>query len=608
MAGLIEDYAVIGNCETMALVSRNGSIDWLCLPRFDSAACFAALLDDESNGRWQISPVDGDARTTRRYRDGTLILETTFETATGAVVLIDCMTRAEHSSNLLRRVRGLRGSVVMQADLVVRFDYGYTVPWVSRTEDGRIRFIAGPDRLMLQSTIDVKNEDLRSKGTFEVKAGHEVDFSLGWSKSYHPVPPVFDVEQLIEMEDSGWRAWSSRFQGMGEWTDIVLRSLITLKALTHFDTGGIVAAATTSLPEKIGGTRNWDYRYCWLRDATLTLYALLESNFIEEANAWQQWLVRAIAGSPDQVQIMYGIAGERRLDEWSIPWLAGYEKSAPVHIGNAASGQVQLDVYGEVMDALYYGRTRGLPSDETVWSVERALIGHLQKIWDDPDDGLWEMRGGRQQFTHSKIMAWVAVDRAIRSAEEFDLEAPLDDWRNWRQKIHDEVCEKGYNPARNSFVQYYGSENLDASLLMIALVGFLPSSDSRVQGTIVAIERELLRDGFVIRYDTGKMQDGLPAGEGAFLACSFWLADNYVLLGRLDDARCLFEKLVKLTNDVGLLAEEYDPALKRQVGNFPQAFSHIALINTAYNLSRAYGPASERSGNPQAEKVRTDAD
>lgn len=607
MAGLIEDYAVIGNCETMALVSRNGSIDWLCLPRFDSSACFAALLGDESNGRWQISPVDGDATTTRRYRDGTLILETTFETATGAVVIIDCMTRAEHSSNLLRRVRGLRGSVVMQADLVVRFDYGYTVPWVSRTDDGRIRFVAGPDRLMLQTTIDVKNEYLRSKGTFEVKAGQEVDFSLGWSKSYHPVPPVFDVEQLIEMEDSGWRAWSSRFQGMGEWTDIVLRSLITLKALTHFDTGGIVAAATTSLPEKIGGTRNWDYRYCWLRDATLTLYALLESNFIEEANAWQQWLVRAIAGSPEQLQIMYGIAGERRLDEWSIPWLSGYEKSAPVHIGNAASGQVQLDVYGEVMDALYYGRTRGLPADETVWGVERALIGHLQHIWDEPDDGLWEMRGGRQQFTHSKIMAWVAVDRAIRSAEEFDLEAPLDDWRNLRQKIHDEVCEKGFNPARNSFVQYYGSENLDASLLMIALVGFLPCSDPRVQGTITAIERELLRDGFVIRYDTGKMQDGLPAGEGAFLAASFWLADNYVLLGRLDDARCLFEKLVKLTNDVGLLAEEYDPALKRQVGNFPQAFSHIALINTAYNLSRAYGPATERSGNPPAEIARANA-
>jgi len=596
VASLIEDYAVIGNCETMALVGRDGSIDWLCLPRFDSAACFAALLGDERNGRWQICP-EGQTKVTRRYRDGTLVLETTFETDGGAVVLIDCMTRSQGACNLLRRVRGLRGTVAMQAELTVRFDYGVSVPWVSRTEDGRIQFVAGPDRLLLQTTIKIENEDLRTKGQFAVNAGEEYDFSLGWSKSYHAVPALIEIGPEIELQDRVWRDWSRRFPGAGEWSDIVLRSLITLKALTHFETGGIVAAATTSLPEQIGGTRNWDYRFCWLRDATLTLYALLESNFVEEANAWRQWLIRAIAGSPEQLQIMYGIAGERRLDEWSIPWLPGYENSAPVHIGNAAAGQVQLDVYGEVMDALYYGRTRGLPSDDTMWGLECALIGHLQQIWDQPDDGLWEVRGGRRQFTHSKIMAWVAVDRAIRSAEEFGLQAPLDEWRQWRQKIHDDVCEQGFNAERNSFVQYYGGTTLDASLLMIALVGFLPVSDPRVQGTVAAIERELLRDGFVLRYDTAASDDGLPSGEGAFLACSFWLADNYVLLGRLDDARCLFEKLIKLTNDVGLLAEEYDPVRQRQVGNFPQAFSHIALINTAFNLSRAYGPATERGGN-----------
>jgi len=607
MAGLIEDYAVIGNCETMALVGRDGSVDWLCLPRFDSAACFAALLGDESNGRWQITPAGGVGKVTRRYRDGTLVLETVFETETGAVMLIDCMSRSVGASNLLRRVRGLRGTVAMQAALTVRFDYGISVPWVSRAEDGRIQFVAGPDRLLLQTTIKIENKDLKTSGCFTVEAGAEYDFSLGWSQSYHKVPPLIDIGRTIEAQDQVWREWSSRFQGAGEWSDIVLRSLITLKALTHYETGGIVAAATTSLPEKIGGARNWDYRYCWLRDATLTLYALLQSNFIEEADAWRQWLIRAVAGSPEQLQIMYGIAGERRLEEWSIPWLPGYEKSAPVHVGNAASGQVQLDVYGEVMDALYFGRTRGLPSDDTMWGLERALIGHLQQIWDEPDDGLWEVRGGRRQFTHSKIMAWVAVDRAIRSAEEFGLEAPLDEWRAWRQQIHDEVCAKGFNAERGSFVQYYGSKTLDASLLMIALVGFLPVADPRVQGTIAAIERELLRDGFVIRYDTVSSDDGLPSGEGAFLACSFWLVDNYVLQGRLDDARGLFEKLVKLTNDVGLLAEEYDPVLKRQVGNFPQAFSHIALINSAYNLSRAYGPAAERGGSPGKHEVLTDA-
>jgi GH15 family glucan-1,4-alpha-glucosidase len=608
MAGLIEDYAIIGNCETVALVGRDGSIDWLCLPRFDSAACFAALLGTEANGRWLIAPVDPEVRVTRRYRDGTLILETTFETGQGAVMLVDCMTRRNGECHVVRRVRGLRGRVAMTFDLIARFDYGASVPWVSRAEDGRVQFVAGPERLMLQSDIDVTNRDMRTQVDFEIGAGQELDFALNWSLSYRAVPQPLDVGAIIEEDDLAWREWSSRFPGAGEWSDIVLRSLITLKALTHYETGGIVAAGTTSLPEQIGGPRNWDYRFCWLRDATLTLYALMESNFIEEAAAWQQWLLRAVAGSPEQLQIMYGIAGERRLDEWTIPWLTGYENSSPVRVGNAASGQVQLDVYGEVMDALYFGRTRGMPSNTTMWDVECALIAHLQMIWDQPDDGLWEVRGGRQQFTHSKVMAWVAIDRAIRSAEEFNLEAPLTEWRVLRQRIHDEVCAHGFDSELGSFVQFYGGRTLDASLLMIPLVGFLPPSDPRVQGTVAAVERCLLRDGFVSRYDTASAVDGLPPGEGAFLACSFWLADNYVLLGRLEEARCLFERLISICNDVGLLAEEYDPKAMRQVGNFPQAFSHIALINTALNLSRAFGPAVERGSNTVTEEIIADAD
>jgi GH15 family glucan-1,4-alpha-glucosidase len=607
MASRIEDYAVIGNCETMALVSRDGCIDWLCLPRFDSAACFAALLGDDSNGNWRISASGAEAKTSRRYREGTLILETVFETATGTTLLIDCMSRSAGKSNLLRRVRGLTGEVEMMTDLAIRFDYGVSVPWVSRTDDGRTQFIVGPDRLLLQASVEVENENMRTGAHFTVQAGAEIDFCLGWSKSFHDMPPALDIGQVIDIEDKGWRDWSGKFEGLGEYTDIVLRSLITLKGLTHFETGGIVAAATTSLPERIGGARNWDYRYCWLRDATLTLFSLMESNFVEEANAWQQWLIRAIAGNPDQLQIMYGIAGERRLDEWNIPWLPGYQNSAPVHVGNAAAGQVQLDVYGEVLAAMYYGRTRGLPGSDTLWSLERGLLGHLKQIWQEPDDGIWEVRSGRQQFTHSKVMAWLAVDRAIRSAEEFGLEAPLDEWREWRQQIHDEVCAKGFDAKRNSFVQSYGSKNLDAGLLMIAIVGFLPADDPRVRGTVEAIEQDLLRDGFVIRYDTGEARDGLPPGEGAFLACSFWLVGNYVLLGRIDDARALFDRLVGLANDVGLLAEEYDPALKRQVGNFPQAFSHIALINAAYTLAGATMTKREGGGETPAQGAYANA-
>ncbi len=609
MAVRIEDYAVIGNCETMALVSRDGCIDWLCLPRFDSAACFTALLGDERNGSWRISAADSKAKITRHYRQGTLILETVFETETGTALLIDCMSRSEGKSNLLRRVRGLTGRVEMMTDLAVRFDYGVSVPWVSRTDDGRTQFIVGPDRLLLQAGVEIENKDMRTGAIFGVNAGDEIDFCLGWSRSYHEMPAALDVGQVIDIEDKGWRDWSARFEGLGAHSDIVLRSLITLKGLTHFETGGIVAAATTSLPEQIGGARNWDYRYCWLRDATLTLFSLLESNFVEEATAWQQWLIRAIAGSPEQLQIMYGIAGERRLDEWNIPWLPGYENSAPVHVGNAAAGQVQLDVYGEVMAAMYYGRTRGLPASDTLWSLERGLLQHLKTIWQEPDDGIWEVRSGRQQFTHSKVMAWVAVDRAIRSAEEFGMEAPLDEWREWRQQIHDEVCEKAFDAGRNSFVQYYGSKNLDAGLLMIAIVGFLPPDDPRVKGTVEAIEKDLLRDGFVIRYDTGEAKDGLPPGEGAFLACSFWLVGNYVLLGRVDEARALFDRLIGLANDVGLLAEEYDPVGKRQVGNFPQAFSHIALINAAYTLAgAATGTGKEGGGETPAQGAYANAE
>jgi len=588
MAQKIEDYAVIGNCETMALVGRDGSIDWACLPRFDSPACFAALLGDDGHGHWQICPAD-NATANRRYRDGTMILETIFETADAAVMVTDAMTRREGACDFVRVVRGLRGTMTMHMDLVVRFDYGASVPWVSRLDDGRIQFIAGPDRLLFNTAVPVANRDMRSQAEFDVAEGETYDFVLGWSPSFRAPPLSLDAGAALEQEERGWLDWSGRIADAGEWNAIVRRSLITLKGLTHFETGGIVAAATTSLPEQIGGPRNWDYRYCWLRDATLTLYALLESGFIDEAQAWQQWLVRAIAGSPAQLQIMYGIAGERRLDEFSVPWLPGYENSAPVHIGNAASGQVQLDVYGEVLGALYYGRTKGLHPDATVWALECALIDHLLEIWDHPDDGIWEVRGPRRHFTHSKIMAWVAVDRAIRSAEEFSLQAPLSQWRECRRRIHDDVCEKGFNQQRGAFVQSYGAENLDASLLMIALVGFLPATDPRVQGTIRAIEQDLLRDGLVLRYDTGSSADGLPGGEGAFLACSFWLADNYVLQGRMAEARALFERLAALTNDVGLLSEEYDPHARRQLGNFPQAFSHIALINTAYRLAGATG-------------------
>ena len=512
----IEDYALIGNCETCALVGVNGSIDWLGLPRFDSAACFAALLGTPENGSWQIAPADPGGTSTRHYRGDTMILETTFATPTGAVAVIDFMTRRDGATDLVRLVRGLQGSVAMRSDLAARFDYGSVMPWVSRRPDGLMQLVAGPDRLVLDTDVAMRGKDMRTVGDFEIEAGQLARFVLTWSPSFRPLPARLDPDAALAGVESFWQGWASGFKGGGEWDGAVRRSLLTLKALAHFETGGIVAAATTSLPEQIGGPRNWDYRYCWLRDATLTLYALMQSGFLQEAAAWRDWLLRAVAGSPENLQIMYGVAGERRLTEYEVPWLEGYEASTPVRVGNAAHGQRQLDVYGEVLDALYTGRCLGLEADASSWSLECKLVEHLETIWDHPDDGIWEVRGDRKNFTHSKVMAWVAFDRAIRSAQRFGLDGPLDHWSQIRDRIHRQVCKEGFDAELNAFVQSYGSSQLDASVLMIPIVGFLPASDPRVAGTIAAIERTLLRDGFVLRYDTGSGADGLPPGEGAF--------------------------------------------------------------------------------------------
>ena len=598
MAQRIEDYALIGNCESAALVGLDGSIDWMALPRFDSPASFAALLGTAENGRWQIAPAVPVTNVTRRYREGTLVLETRFETAAGSVLLIDAMGRREGHGDVVRLVRGLSGSVPMRMEGVLRPGYGAVVPWVSRLADGRVAAVAGPDRFVLDTPVELHGEDFRTVGTFTAEEGSETPFTLTWSPSYHPVPQAVDAAQLIDLVTADWNVWtkSHRTETAGDWVEVVQRSLITLKALTHYETGGIVAAPTTSLPEQLGGPRNWDYRYCWLRDATLTLYALLTSGFLEEAGAWRDWLIRAIAGSPDQMQIMYGIAGERRLDEYELPWLAGYEGSTPVRVGNAAAGQLQLDVYGEVLDAMYQARRLGLAPDDNGWNLERALVEHLETIWQQPDEGIWEVRGGRKHFTASKVMVWAAFDRAIRSVEEFELPGPVDRWRAARDRVHAEVCAQGYDAERGHFTQFYGSTALDASLLLMAMVGFLPADDPRVAGTVKAIEDRLMEDGFVKRYDEAGNVDGLAGGrEGAFLPCSFWLADNYVLAGRVDEARALFERLIALRNDVGLLSEEYDSRAGRQVGNFPQAFTHVALVNTAHNLSREFGPAQHRA-------------
>jgi GH15 family glucan-1,4-alpha-glucosidase len=565
---------------------------WLCWPRFDSDACFASLLGTPQNGRWQLAPAEEATRVTRHYRDRTLILETEFETADGAVTLVEFMPlRGEHS-HIVRLVLGKRGKVRMTMDLTIRFDYGRTIPWVTRLEDGTLRAIAGPDMIALRTPAPLKGENLSTISEFTVAEGETVPFVLSYGPSHGPIPPAIDAERELEQTQSYWREWTDRCTYRGPWGEAVVRSLITLKALTYLPTGGIVASTTTSLPEKAQGVRNWDYRFCWLRDATFTLLALMHTGYYQEAEAWQNWLLRAIAGSADQVQIMYGVAGERHLPEWEVPWLSGYQGASPVRVGNAAVGQQQLDIYGEVADALHQSREGKLPRNEPAIELQRTLLEHLEQIWQEPDERIWEVRAPKRHFTHSKVMAWVAFDRAIKSAEKFGLKGPLEHWRAVRKQIHDNVCRHGFDNDLGSFVQSYGSKNLDASLLMVPLVGFLPPSDPRVRGTIEKIERHLLRDGLVQRYNGGT---GLPPGEGAFLACSFWLADNYVLLDRKDDAEKLFKKLLELCNDVGLLSEEYDPGAKRLIGNFPQAFSHVALVNTALNLNRQHGPAEQRS-------------
>ena len=595
MACRIEDYALIGDCEAAALVGRDGSMDWLCWPRFDSDACFAALLGTPDNGRWIIAPSDESARVTRRYRGDTLILETRFETADGAVTLIDFMPLRDNQSNVVRLVRGERGAVAMRTDLVIRFGYGSVVPWVTRMDDGGLRAVAGPDMLVVHTPVALRGEGLKTVGEFIIAAGQTVPFVIAYAPSHLPPPPPPAPAAALKVTEEFWKDWAGRCEACQLWPEAIVRSLLTMKALTYAPTGGIIAAPTTSLPEQIGGPRNWDYRFCWLRDATLTLLAGMNAGYYEEADAWREWLLRAAAGTPHQMQIMYGLAGERRLTEYEVPWLPGYENSRPVRIGNAAHSQLQLDVYGEVMDALHVARCGALAANISGWDLQRELLKHLENIWREPDDGIWEMRGPRRHFTHSKVMAWVAFDRAIKSVERFGLKGPVHHWRRLRAEIHADVCQHGFNRERGSFVQCYGCADLDASLLLLPAMGFLPPQDPRVRGTVAAIERELMVDGFVRRYDTQHIDDGLPPGEGVFLACSFWLVDVYVMLGRLDDARALFERLLALRNDLGLLSEQYDPASKRLLGNFPQAFSHVGLVNSAFNLSRARRPVDQRA-------------
>jgi GH15 family glucan-1,4-alpha-glucosidase len=592
----IEDYALIGDCDTAALVGRDGSIDWLCWPRFDSDACFAALLGTPEHGRWLVAAQDQTARVTRRYQLNTLILETRFETAEGAATLVDFMPGGQTGSSIVRLVIGERGRIAMRTELVIRFGYGATVPWMTQLDDRSRRAIAGPDLVLLRTPAPLRGEDFKTVGEFTVDAGETVPFTLTYMPSHLPVPAAAEnpLDQLRATQRF-WLDWTAKSWVSGPWADTVNRSLITLKALTYAATGGMVAAPTTSLPEHVGGSRNWDYRFCWLRDATLTLLALMNTGYLEEAQAWREWLSRSAAGKPSQLQIMYGIAGERRLTEWEAPWLPGYEKSSPVRIGNAAHSQLQLDVYGELMDALHHARQRGITASEVSWALQLGVLEHLEEVWPKMDKGIWEVRGQARHFTYSKIMAWVAFDRAIKSAEAFNLDAPLDRWRQLCRKIHDDVCRRGFDPELGSFVRSYGSKDLDASLLLLPTVGFLPPTDPRVRGTVEAIERKLLLDGLVMRYDTAETDDGFASDEGVFLPCSFWLVDAYVLLSRMADARRLFDHLLTLCNDVGLLSEEYDPRTGRLLGNFPQALSHIALINSAFNLNEAAKPAIQRS-------------
>jgi GH15 family glucan-1,4-alpha-glucosidase len=594
MALRLEDYALIGDCETAALVGRDGSVDWLCMPRFDSGACFAALLGEPRHGRWLIGPRDEVVEVKRRYRPGTLVLDTDFHTRSGAVRVTDFMPLRHDTTELVRIVKGLAGNVPMQLELIIRFDYGSIVPWVRR-EGSELLAIAGPDMLRIRAPVELRGENLTTVADFEIAQDQELAFAMGWHPSNQPPPKPVDALNAVDRVEKWWSEWSGRCQSVGPYRDAMLRSLITLKALTYAPTGGIVAAPTTSLPEWPGGQRNWDYRFCWVRDATFTLIALMGAGYLDEAQAWREWLLRAVAGSPAELQIMYGIGGERRLTEFELGWLPGYENSRPVRIGNAASGQFQLDVYGELVDAGFQALRAGLPADPNAWNMLTAILEFLETAWHEPDDGIWEVRGGRRHFTHSKVMAWVALDRGVKVIERLGRSGPVERWRHCRDKIHREVCERGFDPELNSFVQSYGSRHMDASLLMIPLVGFLPADDPRVRGTVSAIEKTLLHDGLVHRYETKTQVDGLPPGEGVFLPCTFWLADNYHLLGRTDEARALLERLLDLRNDVGLLSEEYDPGSRRLLGNFPQAFSHIALVNTARALSEGVSHAEERS-------------
>jgi GH15 family glucan-1,4-alpha-glucosidase len=598
MSSRIEDYALIGNTCTAALVGRDGSIDWLCMPRFDAGACFAALLGTWENGRWLIAPAVKAKTVRRKYRGDTLVVETEFELAGGErAAIIDFMPICERDGRIdvIRIVEGRSGVVPMQMEAVFRFDYGRIVPWVRSRKYG-LYAVAGPDALQLRTPVAMHGENLKTVAEFEVRDGERIPFTLTWYPSHLEEPGARDPLELLDDTEKYWREWSSRCHDGGEWHPQVIRSLITLKALTYSPTGGIAAAPTTSLPEWIGGVRNWDYRYCWLRDATFTLYALLSSGYSEEAAAWREWLLRAVAGEPGQIQIMYGIAGERRLTEFEASWLPGYENSSPVRIGNAAHDQFQLDVYGEILDVFHTAQRHHMSRSDDAWLVAGLLMDFVEKHWRDPDEGIWEVRGPRRHFTHSKVMAWVAADRAVKAVERHGREGPVDRWRVLRDTIHADVCVNGFNAERNAFVQYYGGGRLDASLLMIPLVGFLPAHDPRVVGTVEAIQRDLMDEGLVRRYATDDPGvDGLPPGEGAFLPCTFWLVDNLAMMGRYDEARAIFERLLGLCNDVGLFSEEYDPRAKRQLGNFPQAFTHVFLINTAHNLSRTEGPAKVRA-------------
>jgi GH15 family glucan-1,4-alpha-glucosidase len=597
----IEDYGLIGDLQTAALVGRDGSIDWACFPRFDSGACFAALLGTTDHGRWLIAPRSDAWSPGRRYRENTLVLETEWETDGGKARVIDFMPPRGKAPDIVRIVEGLAGEVEFDSELVIRYDYGSTLPWVRRMDDDTRVAVAGPDGLCFRSAVEHRGENMRTIGEFTVREGERVPFTLTWYPSNEEPPERIDAEQALQDTVDYWTSWVGGCEYDGTWKQAVHESLIVLKALTYAPTGGIVAAPTTSLPEKIGGERNWDYRFCWLRDATLVLLAFINAGYLEEAHAWRTWLLRAAAGDPAALQIMYGVGGERRLTEMTLDWLPGYEGSRPVRAGNAASEQFQLDVFGEVLDAMHQGRVHELERSPEAWSLQRRLLGFLEHAWKEPDDGIWEVRGGRRHFTHSKVMAWVAFDRGVKAVEEFGRAGPVERWRKVRDEIHREVCERGFDHELNSFTQSYGSKRLDASLLVIPLVGFLPADDGAVLGTVAAIERELYRDGFVYRYagdDEHAQVDGLPAGEGAFLPCTFWLADNFALQGRLDEAEELFERLLSTRSDLGLLAEEWDPASRRQLGNFPQAFTHVALVNSAFNLDRQHEATPEQRAQP----------